>query len=59
MADLAGTGGKITATITVTRKATGLTEQYQLESFANEEQARALGLLPPKPEVDSSGEVDV
>ena len=48
MSELKGQIGELRATITITRKATGKTEVYQLTGAATLEEAAALLLEPPK-----------
>ena len=50
MSDLQGQVGELTFTVEVKRAATGLTETHELKGFVNEEQARALGLIPTQKE---------
>jgi hypothetical protein len=42
MQELSGASGIITATVTITRKATGETETYQLTGYASPEQIEQL-----------------
>lgn len=52
MSQLQAPVGEIHGTVSITRKATGLTETYQIVGKVNHEQAEALGLSTqsPKPE---------
>lgn len=48
MSDLKGQGGELRCTVTVTRKATGKVETYDVVSTITEEQAQELGLVETK-----------
>ena len=55
MSDLQGQPGELHMTVSITRKATGLTETHELVGAATEEQARALGALPPTQQEPQDG----